>query len=157
LQCVHKVFVFEWFLYISLIWINACHFAVPFSSTKSDFCSSNSICVFFHYIGFACSAVPFLKEQHSDLCCSFFKRTILLRFSLFLLVTTVPFPSKKQRSFIAVVSFSTEWHVDCFIVWLPFLFPKGTAFAFFFPFSIIHRCCFSNGTPLAYFWSLLLI
>ena len=106
---------------------------------------------FFHYIVFACSAVPFLKEQHSDLCCSFFKRTIFLRLSLFLLVTTVPFPSKKQRSFIAVLPFSTEWHVECFIVLLPFLFPKERHLHFLFLFSIIHRCCFSNGTTFAYF------
>jgi len=67
----------------------------------------------------------------------------LLRLSLFLLVTTVPFSSKKTAFFYFCADFSTEGHMECF-VWLPFLFPKGTAFAVLFLFLLSIVVTFST-------------
>ena len=109
--------------------------------------------MFFYYIGFACSAVPFLKEQHLDLCCSFFRRTILLRLSLFLFGYHCSFSFKETSFFYFCVDFFNGMAYWVFsMIAVPF--PKRNDICSFVPFSIIHRCCFFNGTPFAYFWSL---
>jgi len=112
--------------------------------------------VFFYDVGFACFAVPFLKEQHSGSLLFLFQRNGIVTFSAVPFGYHCSFSSKKQRSFIAVVPFSKEWHFECFYSIFIFAvpFPKGTAFVFLLSFfSIIRLCFFSKGTPLAYFCS----
>ena len=82
---------------------------------------------------FACSVVPFLKEQHFDFCCSFFKRngTVVCLLSIFqrnniFLISVVPFP-KEQNFFIFCCSFFKG--TTFLVASVPF--SKGTTFRVF--------------------------